>query len=157
MTNVRHNAGLSLVEMLVVVGIVALLASLVLVITLRVENQSKERATANIFALLRTALQEYYEDTGRFPLQGEKNHNMAAAHVGLLYGALNSVPASRQILKRVDSAFVIVDASTVTRIRDPWGTVLDYVYVSGAQFPELISAGADKKFGTADDISSKGM
>lgn len=143
--------------MLVVVAIIALLATLVITITLRVENQSKERATANVFALLRSALREYYEDAGHFPAQPEKDYSQAAAHVALLYGALDSVPASRQILKQVDGAFVTVDTLGIARMCDPWGVVLDYVYVPDAQFPVLTSAGADRRFGTADDISSKGM
>ena len=47
-----------------------------------------------------------------------------------------------------------------SELRDPWGTLLDYVYEyaggKGDTFPELISAGPDRQFGTADDISSKG-
>jgi len=33
--------------------------------------------------------------------------------------------------------------------------VLDYRYVAGNNFPELVSAGPDKIFGTADDISNR--
>lgn len=145
--------------MLVVVGIIAVLAGLALTLTLRLDNQSKERAVANVFALLRSALREYYEETDAFPAQPERDYSKAAAHVELLYTQLDSVPASRQVLKQVNGAFVRVIASptAVPRICDPWGTVLDYVYAPGNQFPELMSAGPDKRFGTADDISSRGM
>jgi hypothetical protein len=44
---------------------------------------------------------------------------------------------------------------SVPEIYDPWGTAIDYRYILGDNFPELISAGSDKKFGTSDDISSK--
>jgi type II secretory pathway pseudopilin PulG len=159
MTNVKHNAGLSLVEILVVVGVIAVLAGLIVAITLRVENQSKERAVANVFALLRSALQEHYEDTGAFPLQPERDYSKAVAHIELLYRHLDSVPASRRILRQVNSAFVKVDTTpqAIPRVLDPWGTVLDYFYAPDNQFPELTSAGPDKKFGTSDDISSKRM
>jgi len=40
-------------------------------------------------------------------------------------------------------------------IYDPWGMVLDYRYVPGDNFPELVSAGPDKIFGTADDINNR--
>ena len=33
--------------------------------------------------------------------------------------------------------------------------VIDYIYVTGDNFPDLVSAGPDKIFGTADDISNK--
>lgn len=158
MANARNKLGLSLLEMLVVLGIIVVLAGLAIALTLRVENQSKERAVANVFALLRSALREYYEDAGAFPVQAERNYGNAPAHVELLYGALDSVPASRQVLKQVNSAFVRVGSTaSAPRLCDPWGTALDYVYVPNDQFPELTSAGPDKKFGTIDDISSKRM
>jgi type II secretory pathway pseudopilin PulG len=157
MANARHNVGLTLIETLVVVAVIALLASLVIAITLRIENQSKERGVENLFALLRSALQEYYEDTDSFPLQAVRDPTGAAAHIERMYGLLNSVPASRQVLTQINRAFVSSDATpgAVPRIQDPWGTVLDYVYGPDDHFPELTSAGPDKKFGTADDISSK--
>jgi hypothetical protein len=40
-------------------------------------------------------------------------------------------------------------------IYDPWGTALDYRYTPGENFPLMVSAGPDKKFGTADDINNK--
>jgi type II secretory pathway pseudopilin PulG len=159
MTKVRHNTGLSLVEMLVVVGVIALLAGLVIAISRGVESQSKQRAVANVFALLRGALHEYYDDTGAFPRQPERNHSEATTHIGLVYAQLNSVPASRQILKQVSGVFVHVPTgpAAATIIRDPWETALDYVYAPDDHFPELISAGPDKTWGTDDDISSKKM
>ena len=159
MGNVRHNTGLSLVEMLVVVSVIVLLAGLIIAISRRVENQSKERAVGNVFALLRSALQEYYDEADAFPEQPERDHSQAATHIGLLYTQLNAVPSSRQILRQVHSAFVHVPTGPTTQpsIHDPWETVLDYIYEPDDQFPELISAGPDKRFGTDDDISSKNM
>jgi type II secretory pathway pseudopilin PulG len=159
MANVRHNVGLTLIEMLVVVGIIVLLAALAIVMALRIENQSKERAVANIFALLRSALQEYHEETSTFPSQPERNYSNAAAHIRLMREQLDSVPASRRVLRQVNGAFVRVDtdAPGVSRICDPWGTALDYFYAPDGQFPELTSAGPDERFGTADDINSKDM
>ncbi len=143
--------------MLVVVAIIAVLATLVITITLRLENQSKERALANVFALLRSALTEYYQDMNAFPVQPERDLTKAALHIELLYTQLNAVPASRQVLQQVNDAFVKAGAApaAVPKICDPWGTVLDYYYAPDNQFPELMSAGPDKRFGTADDISSK--
>jgi hypothetical protein len=43
----------------------------------------------------------------------------------------------------------------VPEIYDPWGTPLDYRYEAGENFPELISAGPDRKFGNADDITNR--
>jgi len=40
---------------------------------------------------------------------------------------------------------------------DVWGTALDYIYVPGDNFPELISAGPDRKFDTGDDIRNQDL
>ncbi len=67
------------------------------------------------------------------------------------------MPESRKILGRIADSLVKNEYGTAEtpEIYDPWGTVLDYRYVPGDNFPELISAGPDKVFGTADDISSR--
>lgn len=152
MKNGRHNIGVTLVEMLVVISIIAVLATAIITLTRAMDTQSKEQGTANVFALLRTALQEYREDTGSFPAQDE-------VYAQTLYQVLDSTPSSRQVIKQINGSLLKV----LTRgereymlICDPWGKPVKYVYVDGAQFPELISAGPDKTFGTADDISSRG-
>jgi len=161
MTDVRHRGGFTLVEMLVVLGIVAMLAGIVTVVTLRVDSQAKEGALANIFTVIKGALREYFEFTGGFPAQPVRDSANAAAHMELMYRELDLVPASREILKGVNGTLVkdYKKQPDVPKIYDPWGTVLDYVYTPGSKgdtFPELISAGPDRKFGTGDDFSSKG-
>ena len=157
MADLRHNLAVTLIEILVVVSIIAVLGTFVITLTLRVENQSKEKALANAFALLETALQEYREYQGQFPEQSVRDSNFAADHVALLYEALRSVPASREVLTKVSSVLVRGDSNKPRQIRDVWGTELDYVYVPGDNFPELISAGPDRDFGTGDDISNRDL
>jgi len=69
------------------------------------------------------------------------------------------MPESRKILGRITEALVKNEYGTIDtppEIYDPWGTVIDYIYdVAGDNFPVLVSAGPDKIFGTADDISNK--
>jgi hypothetical protein len=36
-------------------------------------------------------------------------------------------------------------------VTDPWGTVLEYLYMPGETFPKLISAGPDKDLTTVGD------
>lgn len=157
MKNARRHLGLSLVEMLVVVGVIALIASMAVTLTLRMTNQAKERELASIFALLKTALQEYREETGAFPLQAEREFSNAAAHMELLYERLMAEPASRQVMTRLAGLPSGKDTTGrgVGRVLDPWGTVLDYRYGPDDDLPELISAGPDRRFGTEDDISSR--
>lgn len=155
-----YKQGLSLVEMLIVVAIIALLASMVISVASRIDNQTKEKGLDSLFALLDGALEEYKDFQGVFPPQPVKDFTAAAVHSEHLYQELYSVPASRKVLDKVSDSLIKHKVDTgavppVPEIYDPWGTVLDYRYVAGDNFPELVSAGPDKIFGTADDITSK--
>ena len=154
----KYKRGLTLVEMLTVVAIIALLATMVISIAARMDNQSKERSLKGVFALLESALQEYHEYTGRFPEQSGKDFTNAVAHSEYLCEQLHGIPDSRKVLDKISDSLIENKygvAGTPPEIYDPWGTVLDYRYVTGDNFPELISAGPDKIFGNADDISSR--
>ncbi len=159
MANSRHNSGVTLVEMLVVLGIIVVLAGIVVTVTLRVDTQSKDNALRNGFAIVGIALREYYEAKGQFPPQAEQNSANALTHIESMYQELRSVPASRQVLDRLAPGVVKSEGGTadLRSMRDPWGTVIDYVCLADSTFPELISAGPDRLFGTGDDISNKGM
>jgi len=159
MANSRHNSGVTLVEMLVVLGIILVLSGIVVTLTRRVDTQSKENALRNAFALVGSALREYYDAKGQFPPQAEQNPANALAHIESMYQELRSVPASRQVLDKL-SPGVVKSEGGVADLRsmsDPWGTVMDYIYLPNNTFPELISAGPDRQFGTGDDMSNKGM
>lgn len=155
-----YKQGLTLVEMLIVVAIIALLASMVISVASRIDNQTKEKGLDSLFALLDGALEEYKDFQGVFPPQPVKDFTAAAVHSEHLYQELYSVPASRKVLDKISDSLIQHKVDTgavppVPEIYDPWGTVLDYTYVAGDNFPELVSAGPDKIFGTADDITNK--
>ncbi|HUT47372.1 MAG TPA: prepilin-type N-terminal cleavage/methylation domain-containing protein [Sedimentisphaerales bacterium] len=156
----RYKHGLSLVEMLIVVGVIALLATMVIGVASRIDNQAKEKGVESTFALLEGALEEYKEFRGVFPAQPLKGFVNVPAHSEYLYGELYSIPGSRKILEKVSDSLIkhYVDTGTVPpvpEIYDPWGTALEYRYVPGDNFPELVSAGPDKIFGNADDITNR--
>ncbi|MHC4172299.1 MAG: type II secretion system protein [Planctomycetota bacterium] len=154
----KYKHGLTLIEMLIVVAVIALLATMVISIASRIDNQSKERCLECTCALLESALQEYYEYTSGFPEQPEKDFSNAAVHSEYLYKELGRIPDSRKVLDKISDSLMenkYGAADTPPEIYDPWGTVLDYRYVPGDNFPELISAGPDRIFGTADDISNR--
>ncbi len=158
MKRYKYKQGVTLVEIMVVVAIIALLASMVIGISARIDNQSKERCLESTFALLEFALQEYCEYTGKFPEQPEKDFINALVHSEYLYNELSLIPESRKILRKIADSLLKNEfgtAETPLEIYDPWGMALDYRYVPGDNFPELVSAGPDKIFGTADDINSK--
>lgn len=167
---VRHNVGLTLVEMLVVLSILVLTTGIVISMALQVHNTSKERELENAFGVLKGALQAYYEETGAFPLQDEADTSgvsqtdlpdflieRAGDHTAAVYEALESVPASRAFLKKLNALVVKGDVTQgePVRLYDMWGTPLDYRYLQGESFPQFISAGPDKLFQTEDDISSR--
>jgi len=154
---------MSLIEILIVIVVMAILTTMVIGVASRIDTQTKERSVQSVFALLDSALQEYREFTNHFPEQKEMNYANAAAHSEYLYGELQTVPAVQKILQKIDSSLIknqysaagVPLTQTAPEIYDPWGTPLEYRYVTGDNFPRLISAGPDKTFGTKDDMSNK--
>lgn len=154
----KYMQGLTLIEIVVAVGIIALLVTMMISLVSRFDNQAKERGLESTFTLLEDALQEYYEFTDGFPEQSEADFANAAAHSEYLYQQLSLIPDSRKIVEMVENSLIKNDygtPETPPEIYDPWGTSLEYRYLSGETFPVLISAGQDKIFGTADDIRSR--
>ncbi|MHC4060595.1 MAG: type II secretion system protein [Planctomycetota bacterium] len=150
----RMQAGVTLIEMLIVLAVIMLLVSIAIGVATSVQNQGRERLIKNTFGLLEGALQEYHDFNDVFPEQPELNFANAAAHSEILYGELNRIPASRKILQELDDS-VIKDSVPPTgsmKIYDPWSIVLDYRYDRAVDtFPVLTSAGPDRKFETPED------
>ncbi len=67
MTDLRPNRGVTLMETLVVLGVIMVLATIAVTLTVRVENQSKENALARTFTLLGSALQQFYDYEYQYP------------------------------------------------------------------------------------------
>ena len=157
------KSGLTLAEMAVVLAVVVILAAMVISVVSRVDNQAKEKATAALFAIIESALQEYYDYNDVFPIQPDVEDANIPVHSQILYGALYSMPASRKILQQIDDELIrdeFVDVLPTEPARyeiyDLWGTVVDYVYdAPDDTFPLLRSAGPDRSFGTPDDITNE--
>ena len=151
----RNKDGFTLVEILVVVALIAILATMVVGVASHIDTQAKEKALEGTFVLLDSALQEYRQFTDKFP---EHPQGVPGSGSDLLYRELHSVPDSRSILDKIDQSLIQNTgggAGTQVLIYDPWGKPLDYSYSRGENFPVMTSAGPDKVFGTADDMSSK--
>jgi len=160
MKSYKYKIGVTLVEMLIVLAIITLLASLVVGMATHIDNQSRGKGLQNTFAVLESALEEYREQTGGFPEQPDRDSANAAAHCEILYSELNSIAGSRKILEKISGSSIankFGGADTPAEIYDPWGTALDYVYDSLIDtYPRLISAGPDRSFANdADNISSR--
>lgn len=99
-----------------------------------------------------------------------------------MYFFLSQVPECRKTLDKIDESLItnlgfdkqprnitvtyasgVPKVYSLLRVIDPWGTTLKYDYYdemtldprSKRTFPVITSAGPDKRFGTADDISSR--
>lgn len=161
----RYKAGVTLIEILIVLAIMSIMVSLVLGIAGSIQRQNSERLTREAFALLRAALEEYRSEPppqsnqyqGDFPVPPyPDDFTYALDNSEFLFGELQALPACRGILQKLDGSLIRVNPDTgLAGIFDGWGTPLDYRYLQEWTFPELISAGADRLFGTTDDITSR--
>ncbi len=154
MNTYEPKNGVTLIETLIVVAVIAMLASVVIAIAAHIDNKSKDKDLQNAFAVLESALHEYYAYWKNFPDPSKPPY---LTHSAALYGQLQATPGSRQILQNIDDSLIKNNPMGVDMLElyDPWGTILDYRYVPGDTFPELISAGRDRMFATGDDVSSK--
>lgn len=66
-SGVRSGRGFTLVELLLVLFLVALLASLVTPVATRSVDQAKESALKEDLQVLRKAIDDYYANTGKYP------------------------------------------------------------------------------------------
>jgi len=150
------KTGLTLVEMIIVVAVIAMLATMVIGIASHIDTQSKERATEATFALLEGALDEYKDFTDNFP---DANYADPNKNSEFLYEKLNSIPGSKKVLQEINDKLIqnkFEPLAGLYEIYDLWGTVLDYRYdLNYHNFPLLKSAGKDRTFGTPDDISNR--
>ncbi len=152
----RTEAGVTLVEMLIVLAIITLLASLVIGMATHIDNQSRGRELEGTFAVLESALEEYREQTGGFPEQQDEGVATRIERSEFLYRELNRIASSRKILERIsDSSIQDRTTNDIVEIYDPWRSVLDYRYDRLINsYPQLVSAGPDGIFNTPDDITS---
>jgi len=153
----QNKTGLTLIEIIIALAVIAMLATMLAGIATVIDTQSKEKATEATFTLLEGALDEYKDFMDDFPEQLEKDPNFAAAHSQYLYGELDSIPASRNIMKKISDKLIRNDYGdpNTPEIYDLWGTAIDYWYDPNNTYPLLRSAGKDKMFSTPDDISNR--
>ncbi len=139
----RGRRGFTLMEMLVVLGILAILLALAVPRILGTQKKANISATESQLKLLRSCLQRYMLDMKEFPPteQGLK--------------ALVKKPAdlSEAKAKRWDGPYT--EAGELPK--DPWGNDFQYEYPpkhGTTDFPDIWSMGPDGEDGTEDDIVS---
>jgi prepilin-type N-terminal cleavage/methylation domain-containing protein len=150
----KNKHGLSLIEIMMAVTIIAVLTAITIGIVSHIDKQSNEKKLDSTFALLNGALGEYYDYWKVFP---DPNKAPYPSHSAALYGQLRATPGVSEYIEGISENLLRKNsvATDMTEIYDPWGTLLDYRYIPSYTFPKLVSAGPDKIFGTIDDIQSK--
>jgi len=153
-----QKSGLTLIEILVVVSILAILAVILGFGMPRLQMQNQIRAVERMFHLVDEALNTYHEARREFP---------EAALIEDLYRELVTVPATRDILSHIEvnwgrqaSPVTVTpteDRSDWPPILDPWGEPFRYQWQAqgGDTFPRLISNGPDGLPDTDDDIQNR--
>jgi prepilin-type N-terminal cleavage/methylation domain-containing protein len=147
------KSAFTLVELIVSMGIVAILAAALFAVGSYIDTQMKIKRTQATIQLLVTAIEQYYDFNHKFP---DKSSD--------IYLRLTSIPESRKIVEQIERKAIKKDASNKLVFIDAWGSNIFYDYAAEWNFPVVISGGPDKKIGNQpndpngiDDISSKGM
>ena len=217
MNGCRHKTGVTLVEILIVVAIIAILTTIVISIAARIDNQSKQQLAQGTIEILTNALEQFHDygyryenpaysefdfpldcngfdqpiltatlrsalglEVGSVSISGAHDPDYSGSEA--LYFFLSKVPTSRKTLDKIDGSLITnkdsnrqdmniritfpdssIKVYPLLRVIDPWGKTLHYDYYyeyapdpdSKRNFPVITSAGPDKIFGTADDITSR--
>jgi general secretion pathway protein G len=138
-TRDRQRGGFTLVEMLVVLGILVLLASMVLPrILSRQKSANIDIAKTQIYGGLKEALDLYHADCKDYPSTDQG-----------LYALIECPP------DLPDTATWRGPYLTGAVPKDPWGNEYQYEYTPGVDLdPRIWSVGPDGEDGTEDDICS---
>jgi len=157
--------GFTLIELLIAVALVVILVSMTLMVTSKSYSDADIKAAEGTIALLDSALQEYHDFEGDFPLQpdGTNPAENLIPHSEILYTELYRIPDSRKLLEKISSSMIRdTDGDNAWEICDSWKTPLNYIYVNDPannnvmNFPLITSAGPDRNFETlADNITNK--
>lgn len=131
----RHDAGMTLIEIMIVVAILGMLIAIVGVNVIGFLNEGRNTAAQAQINSFKTGLQGYNRDCGKYPSTAD----------GL--NALVTKPANCARWKN----YLAQETIPV----DPWGNAYEYFYPgTHGQEMEIISKGPDGQLNTQDDIVS---
>jgi general secretion pathway protein G len=134
----RFRAGFSLLEMVIVLGIIAVIIGGAITVMGRVGDGAKRTRVSGDFQSIGAALRMYQTNNGRFPSTSQG--------LDALVNKPGGTPAPKRWVKLMDNVPL-----------DPWQEPYGYKFpgTHDATTYELISKGPDMTEGTEDDISSQ--
>jgi general secretion pathway protein G len=121
---VARDAGFTLLELLVVLGIIAMLATVATPQVLRYREQARQNAAQAQIASINTALELYVLDVGSFPPQ-------QAGLAALMQAPANS-PSWRGPYLKGNGGLI-----------DPWGRPYNYKFPGSRGGPDVYTLGRD--------------
>lgn len=134
----RRHGGFSLLEMVIVLGIIAVIIGGAITVMGRVGDGAKRTRVSGDFQSLGAALRMYQTNNGRYPTTSQGMEALVTKPGG--------TPVPKRWVRLMDEVPL-----------DPWQEPYGYKF-PGSQDPttfELISKGPDMTEGTEDDISSQ--
>lgn len=128
----QGERGMTLLEIMIVIAILGMLASVIVVAVMNQFDNAKINTTKIKLGSLKQAVQQYYATTGNYPSQGE---------------------GFRALMNPPDGLKPMIEGEP----KDEWGNTIMYFNPpkNGRGQFELISKGPDGQEGTEDDISSE--
>jgi general secretion pathway protein G len=139
----RSGRGFTLVEMLVVLGILTMLLAMVVPRIMGTQKKADISATQSQVKLLRGCLQQYFVDMREFP----------STEQGLKALVEKPVDLSEGKTSRWDGPYI----ESGEMPKDSWGNDFQYEYPpkhGTTDYPDIWSLGPDGQDGTEDDIVS---
>ena len=151
----RTATGFLLVELLVAIGIIALLATIGTIAATSFSRKAKVQKTHAFMDMLMSAILTYQESTGTYPNPTTNTWNQASNSSGHLYYILKNDPATFNKVTQMPSESLHMSGTSANGFVDAWGNWLYYNAKGGmGGTPALWSAGADG-VGTGDAVTQR--
>ncbi len=168
MLHKRHNPGFTLIEIMVAVAVIVVLSGVIWKMGFGLETQGRVQRQKEAFAILDSALQEYYEVKGVFPevvIDDDLEELLLfQARTQSMWQQLLAVPESRFVAERLSRSLLkdLYRSSDATddekanrwpEIYDVWDQPVEYVWHADMAFPVLRSYGPNKALNDPNDLS----